>query len=263
MIRLFEWLTQESLDLHYSLEESGIHGTSIVLNDDGFLPEGIISPYTFFCEVEMDGSPLYFNQLEVPYLWQITGTNIEGEIWNRSSKRGVIHYHEPKYLRFVQSVDWLYPDGSIYMTDHYNKYGWVFARTYFFSDQQVSHKKYYTKSGQEVLSENILTGDILLNWKGKVYHFTKKVDFFLFYFKKSGLDLSSIWYNSLGMPFLISYYLGGEGRDILFWQENLADQLPGNMQIIFSGRTSRTKKVIVQDRYIKNYCTWWKKRIKR
>lgn len=86
MIRLFEWLTQESLDLHYSLEESGIHGTSIVLNDDGFLPEGIISPYTFFCEVEMDGSPLYFNQLEVPYLWQITGTNIEGEIWNRSSK---------------------------------------------------------------------------------------------------------------------------------------------------------------------------------
>ena len=51
MIRLFEWLTQESLDLHYSLEESGIHGTSIVLNDDGFLPEGIISPYTFFCEV--------------------------------------------------------------------------------------------------------------------------------------------------------------------------------------------------------------------
>ena len=52
------------------------------------------------------------------------------------------------------------------------------------------------------------------------------------------------------MPFLISYYLGGEGRDILFWQENLADQLPGNMQIIFSGRTSRTKKVIVQDRSV-------------
>lgn len=250
MIRLFEWLTQESLDLHYSLEESGIQGTSIVLNDDGFLPEGIISPYTFFCEVEMDGSPLYFNQLEVPYLWQITGTNTEGEIWNRSSKRGVIHYHDPKYLRFVQSVDWLYPDGSIYMTDHYNKYGWVFARTYFFSDQQVSHKKYFTKSGQEILSENILTGDILLNWKGKVYHFTKKVDFFLFYLKKSGLDLSSIWYNSLGMPFLLSYYLGGEGRDILFWQENLTDQLPGNMQVIFSGRSSRTKKVVVQDRSV-------------
>ncbi len=51
MIRLFEWLTQESLDLHYSLEESGIHGTSIVLNDDGFL-QGIISPCTFFVKLK-------------------------------------------------------------------------------------------------------------------------------------------------------------------------------------------------------------------
>lgn len=50
------------------------------------------------------------------------------------------------------------------MTDHYNQHGWIFAKTYFYSDQQVSHKKYFNKSGQEVLSENILTGDILLNF---------------------------------------------------------------------------------------------------
>ncbi|MBM7636163.1 accessory Sec system glycosylation chaperone GtfB [Streptococcus saliviloxodontae] len=249
MIRLFEWLNQETLDLHYSLETAGLSGTTVLLNDDGCLPEGVTSPYSYFCGMSVgQGKARYFNQIRVPDYWQITGNNTKGEIWNKSDKMADIFYHEPSHLRFVKTVDWLDKKGQVRLSEHYNQSGWVFAKTYFDDKQQGLFKTYLTQAQEEVLIENLRTGAILLNWKDKVHHFTKKLDFILFYLKESGLDLSAIWYNSLAMPFMISYYLDLPGDDILFWQETIGEDVPGNMRIILSGRTHRSKRVIVQDK---------------
>lgn len=249
MIKLFDWLNQSSLDLHFSLEAAGYAGLSLVLNDDGCLPEGFSSPYSYFCQMGGDEiSPLYFNQVPVPEFWQITGTNTQGEIWNYSEKKANIFYHEPKHFRLVKNIDWLDKEGKVYLTDHYNQFGWIFARTYFAKDQKICYKKYFNKQGQEVLSENVMTGDVLLNWQEQVHHFANKTDFLLFYLKLNKFEESNIWYNSLSTPFVLSYYLGGEANDILFWQEKIGDEIPGNMKIILSQKASRTKHILVQNR---------------
>lgn len=248
MIRLFDWLSQESLDLHSSLEAAGIGGCTVLINDDGCLPEGITSPYSFFCEMEMEkGSPLYFNQLEVPEFWQITGTNTKAEVWDYGTKKADIYYHEPKHLRLIKCVDWLGEDGQVIFTDHYNQHGRLFAKTYFDESQQAVMKSYRNRANQEILTEHLMTGESLLAWQGKTYHFKRKVDFFHFYFKVAKLDISRIWYNSLGLPFLISYYLQEEGEDILFWQERPRKEIPGNMRVILENKTHRTGRIIVQN----------------
>ncbi|MBM7643492.1 accessory Sec system glycosylation chaperone GtfB [Streptococcus loxodontisalivarius] len=247
MIRLFDWLNQETLDLHFSLETSGLHGLTILLNDDGCLPEGVTSPYSYFCGMSAkDAKPRYFNQITIPDFWQITGNNVKGEIWNYSDKMADIYYHEPNHLRLVKTVDWLDKKGQVRLSEHYNQQGWVYAKTYLDENQNGIFKSYFTQDKQEVITENLKTGAILLNWNDQVYHFNKKLDFVIFYLKEAGLDLSQIWYNSLGMPFMISYYLDVAGQDILFWQEDIGNEIPGNMQVVLSGRTNREQRVVVQ-----------------
>lgn len=52
MIKLYDWLSQDSLDLDYSLNQAGFSGQTIVINENGFLPEGMTSPYAYFCGFE-------------------------------------------------------------------------------------------------------------------------------------------------------------------------------------------------------------------
>lgn len=247
MIKLYDRLTQETLDLEHSLQVAGIGGTSVVLQDDGFLPDGFTSPFDFFSgQSEEQVSPLYFNEVTVPKFWQITGTNQQGEIWDYGQKKATIFYHEPKHLRLVKTVEWLNAQGKVFIADHYNRFGRLFAKSYFDVEQQVTHKHYFNTANRPYLMENVITGDLILDWQGKSYYFAKKVDFYLFYLRQSGLDFSQIYYNSLGMPFLLAYYLGGEGDDILFWQEDIFDQIPGNMRLLLQGNLSRTTRILVQ-----------------
>ena len=36
MIKLYDWLSQDSLDLDYSLNQAGFSGQTIVINENGF-----------------------------------------------------------------------------------------------------------------------------------------------------------------------------------------------------------------------------------
>ena len=46
------------------------------------LPDDVTSPYQFFAQNPINPSdkPLFFNEVEVPTYWEITGTNDMGEI---------------------------------------------------------------------------------------------------------------------------------------------------------------------------------------
>ncbi len=48
MINLFENYNQETQELHQSLKRAGYNHFTIVINDDGFLPDDVTSPYRFF-----------------------------------------------------------------------------------------------------------------------------------------------------------------------------------------------------------------------
>ena len=248
MIKLYDWLSQDSLDLDYSLNQAGFSGQTIVINENGFLPEGMTSPYAYFCGFEKaeNSRPLYFNELPVPDFWQIAGNNSQGEVFNYSEKKATIFYAEPKHLRYIQNVDWLGADGKARFTDHYNQYGWRFARTQFTGNQEATVKTYFNQEGQEILVENFKTGTIILNWKDKVHFFKNRVELLDFYFDLLAFDTSAIWFNSLSTPFFLSRYIGGAGNDVLFWQEGIGDAIPRNMQSIFNHPEDRVKRIIVQ-----------------
>ena len=169
MINLFENYNQDSWDLHYSLILSGYQNTTIAINDNGFLPDDVTSPFLFFTGfVNATGKPLHFNEIPVPKFWEIKATNSSGEIFDLNKKRATIHFSKPTHHRFVQSVDWLDESGKVRSTDHYNKYGYRFAQTIYDRSTQAIQKSYYDKSGKEVLVENYVTGDLILEHEGKI-----------------------------------------------------------------------------------------------
>lgn len=249
MINLFDTYTQASWDLHYSLLVAGYNNPTIVINDDGYLPNDVTSPYLFFTgfDPKAEETPLYFNQITVPEFWEIRGNNSQGEIYDYAEKKGHIHYATPAHKRLVKSVDWYDKKGVTRVTDRYNKQGYRFAQTVYNASAQASLTSYFNAQNQEVIVENHHTGDITLNYQGKVYIFKSKTDFIIFYLKEAGFKLDGIFYNSLSTPFLVAYYLEGERQDVLFWQEDIKDAIPGNMQLLMKKGPHHTK-VMVQDK---------------
>lgn len=246
MITLVDTYNQSSWDLHYSLVRSGYNHPMIAIVDDGFLPDDVTSPYLHYTGFEgMEGRPLYFNEVRVPEFWEISADNSKGEIFNFSRKRGHIHYAEPKHLRLVKAVDWHDDTGKLRVTDRYNKFGYRFAQSIYNLNGEMTYTTYYNKNGKEVIVENHQTGDLILNQGEKVKLFKTRHEFVRYYLTNSGYNLDRIFYNSLSTPFLVTYYLGGEGRDILFWQEDIYQEIPGNMRLLLDGQ-SRDTKVLVQ-----------------
>lgn len=247
MINLFDHYNQASWDLHYSLLKAGYKHPTIVLQDDGFLPEDVTSPYQFFNGFNKDvGKPLYFNQVPVPEFWEISGNSTNGEIHYYSQKRGHIHYAAPAHQRRVKAVDWFDEFGRKRLTDRYNKVGKRFSQTTFGLDGNALQTSYYDSEGKEYLVENHETGDILLTWKGQTYFFQSMIAWLHFYLKLAEFELDRIFYNTLALPFLTAYYLEGERRDALFWSEPIADSIPGNMKLLLE-QTTRETTIFIQD----------------
>ena len=74
------------------------------------------------------------------------------------------------------------------------------------------------------------------------------MDFIRFFLERLDFDLDHILFNSLAYSFLVSHSLTGRaGQDILFWQEPLYDELPGNMQLILENSQLRTQTIVIPD----------------
>lgn len=70
MIELYDSYSQESRDLHESLGATGLSQLGVVIDADGFLPDGLLSPFTYYLGYE-DGKPLYFNASELVLLQRL------------------------------------------------------------------------------------------------------------------------------------------------------------------------------------------------
>ncbi len=243
---------EDSRMLHQAFRASGFKGKVFVIEDSGFLPDDVTSIYRYFCgpfrkKKGIPGKPRYFNQIEIPDYWEIETTNSNGKIMNLYQQRGSIFYTEPAHKRLVSFVDWMDEHGVVRSTDHYDSNGALYARTTFSKKGQRFCKSYYDADKREVIVENFVTGDIILNRDNKVNLFRNKVDLIKYLFHSTGVSCNSIYYNSLSTPFFVSESLtSDEKTDILFWQEGVRNDIPGNMQIILQGRATRTARIFVQ-----------------
>ena len=154
-----------------------------------------------------------------------------------------------KHKRLVKVVDWYDESGTVRSSDHYNKYGALYARTIFNAKGQRVNRTYFDAEGKEVIMENYVTKDIILNDGDKVRIFDSKLKFILFFMEKSGYAQSRLFYNTLSTPFFVSESLeGNDMGDILFWQEPKRPDIPGNMQVIINHKSTRTAKIMVQNK---------------
>ena len=51
IVLLFDYFSMESRNLYESFTNVGIPFTAAVVEDDGFLPEGVNSVYGYFCKI--------------------------------------------------------------------------------------------------------------------------------------------------------------------------------------------------------------------
>ncbi|MCR5581065.1 MAG: accessory Sec system glycosylation chaperone GtfB [Pseudobutyrivibrio sp.] len=255
IVLLFDYFNIGSQDLLASFQNANYKVQAIVINDEGFLPEDVENVFEYFLgdmtkAKDCPKKPLYFNQIKTPEYWQISGNNTSGSIHDKSKERGRIFYAEPKNKRLVKVVDWLDEDGNVRASDHYNKYGMLYARTIFNRKSQKVSKSYFDGEGKEVIIENFVTSDIVLNTEGTVQIFKGRTEFVVYYLRRKGLENNRIFFNSLSVPFFVSNALPqadyGKG-DILFWQEQTRDEIPGNMLLIFDGKANRCGRIIVQN----------------
>ena len=252
IVLLFDNYGKDSQNLHTSFQLAGKKYPVVVIEDDGFLPEGVISVYEYFlgdfaAAENVPGRPRYFNQITVPEYWEISANNSSGKVHNLNKERGRIFYAEPKHKRLVKVVDWLDDRGVVRSSDHYNKYGALYARTIFNAKGQKVNKAYFSATGQEVIVENYVTKDIILNDGNVVKIFRTKKDLVIYFLEKAGLDRHRMFFNTLSTPFFVSQHLKDNGKgDVLFWQEPVGDEIPGNMRIILEGKATRTAKIMVQ-----------------
>ena len=254
MICLFDRYDQASFDLLRSLKATGLDCPVVVVQDDGYLSPDVESPYSYFTG-DLDtpeGRPIYFNLVPKPHLWEIRSSNVNGEILDMGKKRANIFYRQPTHERRVRAVEWLDTEGQVRAADIYNRKGRLFAQITYDQTQRPTHTRYFDQSNVVVIMENHLTGDIILTLEGKRHIFKSKQEFVVFYLQYRGYDTDRIIYNSLATPFLVAYSLppkNGRAEDVLFWQEPIGEELPGNM-IAAMKLTNRNVRIAVQDKQV-------------
>ncbi|HEC2151806.1 TPA: accessory Sec system glycosylation chaperone GtfB [Staphylococcus delphini] len=250
MVNLFEHFNMDTQTLYDTLRIAGHNDPTIVLVDDGFLPEDIITPYSFFANYQAPyrGRGRYFNEVPVPRFWEIAGNNSKAWVKDLSHQRATIYYHSSEKRRIVSHVEWCNQHGQLQFVDHYNQHGLHFAQTVYDLKGKKIFRRYMDQEGREVIYENFIASSIILTWKEKQYHFNNTIDFFIFFLKAIEVDLNHCVINSLSTPFLILYHLDVPGQDTLFWQETSQGDIPGNMRVILEKRTRRPCRVLISQR---------------
>lgn len=249
MINLFEHFDHPAQTLYTTLQLAGHKHETVVLEDNGFLPASIVTPYRFFASYQIsdDDKPRYFNQIDIPRYWEIEGNNTEATVKDMGEIRAKIQYQKGLKPRIINRVEWLDEQGRLQYVDHYTQEGVCFAKTVYDLNGKKIFRRYLDQQGYEVIYENYVAQTIILNWQGKAYHFNSKFQFLQFFMKTLQLDMQSIVMNSLGTPFLLSYYLDTPGQDILFWQEQSGGNVPGNMASMLENNHTRKYRVVVPD----------------
>jgi accessory Sec system glycosyltransferase GtfB len=247
MINLFETFNGGSRDFLRSQIITKMKIPTVVMYDDGWLPDEADSPIQYFCDLGKSNHPaLYFDQVKVPSYWRITATATGGEIWDLKTKRGEIKFVQNDNKRLVKEVHWFNDAGQIAWIDHYDRYGRRFAKT-IYSQGVERVREYFDRRGRRVITHSIGVGDVFLEHNGHKHHFATYPQFIVYFLKLRHYKLDHIFYNTLNQALGVSLALPNDGgEDVLFWNEPMGNELPGNMAFLVQNDT-RTKHIVFQN----------------
>ena len=251
MINLFDFYTVESKDLQFSQLVAGQKYPTVVLHDDGFLPDDVTSPLKYYLRLageELVGKPRYFNQIDLPRYWAIEASGSGGKLMDMGLQRGRITFATTDNSRPVKTVEWFDRNGRVRVVDHYNQWGFKHAVTDYDEAGHPTLTTYLTRAGQEIVVSNHLTGQLVYYQpNGQPRFFNNQIEIIAYYLQQADLDIRQINFNSLSTPLFVVQKLGAAVKHPrLFWQEPLQDAIPGNMQFILNGNLGPNAEIVVQ-----------------
>ena len=169
----------------------------IVLEDDGFLPEGTSSPYEFFAYKDHQGElakkELFYNFLELPLFWEVRLIGDKGAVFDMGCEKARIYFKEPVENRNVLRVEWHTEDGWIYRVDRYNRYGLRYMSEFLDPNGKIDSKVYYSVENQERVAEQPKNQIISLLVEGELERcFASWAEFIEYYRREAGLGENCI-----------------------------------------------------------------------
>ncbi|MCI9076582.1 MAG: accessory Sec system glycosyltransferase GtfB [Dorea sp.] len=193
MIVFFDKYTEQVEKLRETMRCIGQDVRIAVLEDDGFLPAGILSPYEFFSYrdrqeafVERD---LFYNFIELPEFWEVRLLGWMGGIFDMGCEKAKIYFREPAEKRNVQRVEWHMENGWVYKIDYYNKYALKYASEFLDTEGHVESRVFYSEKNQEMIIEQPVNHMITLADRGMVNQlFDSRAEFIRFYMEEAGLE---------------------------------------------------------------------------
>ena len=249
MIRIYQELSQASMDLDHTLNLVDPGARRLVLEAPAFLPAGFESPFQFFMgEEDPQGQALYYNQVPKPAFWEIEGKHDQAKILDKGRLRARIFYQpDQDQARLVQTVEWLTELGQPFQRDHYNAKGRLFARTSLTSQGHDFLTTYYHVTGAEVVLHYHETDLYLVQESGKaLVSLVGSQAFYRFALEEMGVWQEDWLINHLGMPLYLLLERGPSHKDRLVWQESSQQEIPENLAYILREKTSITR-VLVED----------------
>ncbi|MCM1231928.1 MAG: accessory Sec system glycosyltransferase GtfB [Ruminococcus flavefaciens] len=236
MLVFFDRYTDNVKKVQETLRGLGREVKIAVLQDNGFLPSGVSSPYEFFAyrnrEEELTEKDLFYNFIELPEFWEVrlTGWTLGG-IFDMGREKAKIYFKEPAEKRNVQRVEWHMEDGWVYKIDYYNRYGLKYASEFLDADKNVESKVFYSDKNQEIIVEQPVNHMISLLENGAVRSmFDSYAGFVEEYLKEAGYGEESILFVQDEKAFEL-FHLASEAGNrwthILFANDDLWNQYLG------------------------------------
>lgn len=227
MLALFARYDDATRELLASLATAGVAVTPVVLQYDGELPDGALSPFVNYTGLELTGRPLFFNEVPVPPWSEIRqGREPHAEIRRGGDVIGRIVY-EGSSFRQVASVEWLLPDGAVARIEHYDRYGNRYATTHHAGG--VPYQTLYAGPGEWRIEVDHVSRIVTMRSSGGLLTFATLADFVSHFLDSHGLAGDAVLINSLSHPLFVMRKRAAAPNTTLFWQEPMPGDVPGNM----------------------------------
>lgn len=235
-IRLFDYLDRNTSQLLQSLEQANIGGTNLFIHYDGQSVAGNYwNPFLYYSGRKVENTakkPLFFNEVTVPKYSEIRNRNQEyADILTGETCIGKINYF-PDSFRKVKQVDWLDKSAQVIQSDFYSTHGEKYAYGVYDQTGHEAIRYFIDQSGKDRVVWNKKNKSIRV--LGDQEQYFPDLTTFLQYFIKELQETKQIEHtkemiiNSLSTPLFVSDR--GNFSTVLFWQETIKAQVPGNMQ---------------------------------
>ena len=147
--------SQDENEMRSLLSERDALEPVVVFKDDGFLPNGMLSPYRYYVDggvfTQREETPLLANFITVPDLWEIRMNYSHGEIWDEGIQKGKIEFAAPIEEHNAGSVIWYTPAGRICKKDYYDKFGKHYFSELCGEDETVNVRIYLSENKPAVM----------------------------------------------------------------------------------------------------------------